>query len=1005
MLIPMTTEMRNTDPIVSLNGTSPEHIQEALNDLIHRRTSPYAADDPHFLLGEHLILTFPGCLFVGFEDLSRNPSTFFIGISQSDQQKYASELARAMNEENAVTISVSLYRDVHVCYSQPIELTIPDYEQAIRDVKENHYWATAIFSELDDEFVAYINDLRTRLKKVVLFWSSSTPSDAKVARAHLPAAVVRAFPVLTERETNTTVGPLPTTRVVDDIDVMRWFGWRFENSWHLQPNEQMGFLVLEAPSRPEAQSTRPGDVLSFPGWLGYKYTGSLFLRSPVRVVRLVRQLHQIAHEIGSREDSHARTVARRTIEQYLNETFKDLRTNTAGSITEVGTSDIVAPTCPSHTVQLRLPTELNRRERDTSGEYAAAASDVEQAIDALELMRRHLQNAIERVDQKLAQGDYLSEWLRPILRSDNFEEARKRDERQLQAIVRRAATLRVSEPQGDETSLADDVPNDDGFILRSLFYLNLFARRVLLETPQSLDIGFAPYFMEVGFADPEHLIDASELPARLKADVTRSDVSGATDIIYKLLGELELLFGIGNRQGWKFYMPAAPLLALGQRRGFIFVAGYYHENWAAARSERERLRNRVVYLSRLLRANAYYASRELQEAYARRFKLGVATWIRDHPAGSYEGRLRYLPLLFNMTGVEIDDADDEQTATVRDAVTVEVPVWRKKKGRVQLLPGESEQFLTSGLFPLLSTLSDWGLLESLADGAFADFWSTAAHYLSNVFHAEPFPFETLLAKLPDPLAVMLLRARVGHLAPRILFPFRERLARLAPLERPRQYRLVEPLIEAFRRAVNLYFSINDAITVDPATSRLSLSDKAERRGLGKEPLTLRLSITDPQIILKDVRFVVMSKLVRTIEGRWPTDIVQNWHDISQVAPSDLRDAWSDVVTDSSGDVANLFASCRTTTISDIGLTLILEELCYNACRHGSGVSICASLISDAKGCWTFVLENEFRSATSRNERRGLEWNRITASNLGLTFAYDKGKAKDGLFSCRLSKEA
>jgi hypothetical protein len=308
---------------------------------------------------------------------------------------------------------------------------------------------------------------------------------------------------------------------------MRWFTNRFEEGWHPQPNEQVGFLVLDTQSYSQSDSETPslaGEKLGFEGWLDYKYTGNLFLNSPpvlqIFLERIEKSFNHPPETQGSNKAVDENIVfAKDIVTKFLEERFGELKEN---------------------------------------------AMNLQGALEALNIMQSHLLEAVDKVFDCLRESSYDSDLIKPIL-SATFEDAKTNDEKKIKRLVGLAKKWAEGNNESEDITFPETITDRH---IHVLFYINLFMRRVLLEIPQTLEIGFAPYFMEVGFADYTRLEDARNFTPRRESDIEKTGISGKNDAVYKLLGEIERLFGIGGKDEWTFYMPSAPLFGHGQRRDF-----------------------------------------------------------------------------------------------------------------------------------------------------------------------------------------------------------------------------------------------------------------------------------------------------------------------------------------------------------------------------------------------------------------------------------------------------
>jgi hypothetical protein len=1046
----------------------------ALNDLVYRRTSPYYPDDAYTLIGEHLTLAYTGCRFVGFQRSDdRGERNFYTGISLADQNKCRPQLDEAMDAErtfpaltdvaveNSVrdmlardamaktsalsralrqffkdrglslpghltvartpsgtfflcsdnkkhcaltffggrltalpVIDVSFYRRECAVVCRRIVLTRDDFRECIDAVRKERYWEPLFLRrELAATFEKYATMLLSSAHKFVLFWRPEgdlAPLDTKL----LVRAIVNAIPVRTAAQPDRRAHQLP----IDDIDVMRWFTARFEATWHLQPNEQMGFLVLETPShsaRPSPMQDdthrRAGEKLGFDGWLAYKYTGNLFITSPSHVVRFVDAIRSEVSAAAASNDTgdedFRRAAAKRVVQRFLDDSFAKLHAS-AEPYDDVA---MIGADAGDATQAVR---EARTRERLD-------------AVEALKTMARHLNTALAKVDAHIASEKYDSYWLKPILRSETFDRARQVDVDSIERVV----ALCDERHNGSPTRANPVDPATTAASMAILFYVNLFFRRVLLEIPQTLEIGFAPYFMEVGFADPEVLIDGGNFEPRLDASMSQP-WRRKNDAIYKLLGEIEQLFGIGGPPPWTFYMPAAPLFAHGQRRGFIFVAGYYNKAWEmkTGPAAAVRLQRRLMYLSRLLRANAYYAGRELQEAYNRRFRKEIATVLRESGATLEEGLVDNMHLLCNlrepvaMTRVEstvesqlIDVSSDILTLPLRSAS--EAPGAAMRRLRIPLLPGEIEGFVTSGLFPLVCTLSDADSLSSLKDKVSSDlrsFITTSRHNLANIVEKGLFPFgKGLQTQRTASASARWLYAQGESLVPLLQFSFY--LLGDGAVDKRGTCPVLLPLVDGFRRAVNLYFAQHGLEL--HGSSTFAYSGATILRTADRAPWQLALTIDTPRVrTATPLRFADRSPMRDLVANDGPTadggsevyglskyTVDEVWRDVVVNRPSTFRSALSEVVGE-----------------SRLGLGVMFQELMYNACKHGNGVEIQARLAMEQAGM-VLTIRNACvpREPPAIDAKHGLATLETFAGFLGVKFAWDRAALRLGEFVATL----
>jgi len=678
----------------------------------------------------------------------------FIIADEVQNKYYAFKICD--NEINIYkVIKANFYRHDNFVSYKDIPLDYSKFEDAIEKIKKERYWINEfVKDEIERQFDDYAKRLEKQIKKIVLFCSldkGDCDSIGKVTE-YLPKAIVDTFPIIQRRpNSDFHEKALP----IDDIDTMRWFTSRFEEGWHLQPNEQVGFLVLDTSSYSQSDSetsSRAGEKLKFKGWLDYKYTGNLFLNSPLVLQDFLKRMDKkLSNRSYGTPESNTKVdedlaTARDIVTEFLKKRFRELGKNATENpkkqlekLKTTPTGDLekelknLEEELEDSKEQLKnlernemafLNERLNELKEKVNAIRIEGKEKLLQALDgslgglkALDTMRKHLFEAVDKVVDDLCEGKYDSGLIKPIL-SANFENVKCNDENKIRDLVRLAKTWAEKRNNESEDITFPETITD--YHIHALFYINLFMRRVLLEIPQSLEIGFAPYFMEIGFADPELLKDVMNFPPRRDSDIhEETGILGEKDAVYKLLGVIEWLFGIGGEQGgWTSYMPSAPLYGHGQRRGFIFVVGYYHRDWL--KDSNEQLNSRLKYLSRLLRVNADYAGKELQAAYDRRFQLDLSSHIRSTAGDFQKGFQDNMYRLFNLRGrgsiEKIDQAEvknDIHELLIHLLDGDNLPSqWRL---HTPLLEGENKTFLRSGRFHLLCTLDNAFTFKAIAD--------------------------------------------------------------------------------------------------------------------------------------------------------------------------------------------------------------------------------------------------------------------------------------------------
>src|SRR5260221_335512 len=218
-------------------------------------------------------------------------------------------------------VTARFYRQQKRVVRRQVILSRADFEKGMEAAKRERYWTPAfVKKDLEADFAKYIDALLNRTRIVVLFWDLDSAFNpiADQQKEHLVRAIINTVPVPNGPTPRFAAPKLP----VDDIDVLRWFTTRFEATWHLQPNEQMGFLVLETQSR--TQDRRAGQKLNFPGWLVYKYTGNLFVKSPTFVQQFLTEIErqlQSRYPAGQLPDEDARAIAKSIARAFLDKCF------------------------------------------------------------------------------------------------------------------------------------------------------------------------------------------------------------------------------------------------------------------------------------------------------------------------------------------------------------------------------------------------------------------------------------------------------------------------------------------------------------------------------------------------------------------------------------------------------------------------------------------------------------------------------------------------------------
>jgi hypothetical protein len=1062
----------------------------ALNDLIYRQTSPYFPSDPYILLGEYLILNYPGCRFAGFEiaSESRKPDFVYVGISVEDRNHCSIALQEAMTaprfsltrhsqklklarevpawireqfaaqgihlpssaalekthglwivvwdgearyalekEAKGANLMVSpivqakFYHQWRPVICRRITLDLFDYENEINQMKQERYWVNDhVSAYLESAFNNYAKHLSKRIQKIVLFcdFSGSQEFANKWNSSNVAKAIVNSFPIPNGALLDATVPTLP----IDDIDVMRWFANNFETTWHLQPNEQMGFLVLETRSYSDLPQSdlRAGEKLGFEGWLVYKYTGNLFLKGPESIAELLTNVRNLVSATGNKLDTaeeHRRvantvtleflekqfqTLASRVLQSLMNDqsrTVQDLK----NELEEVA-SEIRNSTAPLDVAQRGL-TQL--AERKTNGVGRKLFDGALAAIKALATMRTHLLNAIDNVNRELKEFRANSDWVRPILRARDLERTRTKDSEHIQKYFHLLCRKDLASA-GNAISVLAKEPTDNE--VATFFYMTLLFRRVLLEIPQTLEIGFAPYFMEVGFADPEVLTDTDGFDPRKDADLSKT-ISDERDAMYKLLGTVERLFGIGGRGEWTFYMAAAPFFGHGQRRGFIFVGGYYHRDWLKELNAERQQRSRLNFLSRLLRANSYYVGRELQEAYNRKFREEMKRCL-GQTGNSFESGLRqFMYYLCNLSDrVTIDN--DSNVPTVSGIEVDKVLSFPLSSNGVQrslsipLLPGENENFVRSGVFHLMCTLSDAASLSDVKAAVTVDmekkvgeFLRTSAHNLSQILGKGALAFDEAVVHLRSRAPQgPLVYAQAQSLIPSLSCYF-SLLRREFRSQESRPYPLVLPIIDGFRRAVNLYFAQRGMRRM--SSESFEFSDDAIRKEVDRFPWTLGIRLNDGVEFSLDYRLYDNSPLraLATSTKTVAAERVPLWG----LIPETDSPEWQDVTLEEQTTFVESLSTL--TTNSYLGLVVIMQELFYNACMHGERRSLEVD-ISASHRMRRVVLRNICTRGNQPLEasvKHGLGTTKAFAQILGMEFDFEyEERDADLIFNSTIS---
>jgi signal transduction histidine kinase len=667
-----------------------------IDELIARRTSPYFTNDPYTLLGEFLVVNYQDCLFVGFKRIRENSEeNIYIGIPKKDQERSEKYLAKVMDKPGdiykGVVKNVWFFREKRkATYYTAIRLSamkIP-LQKAIEDYKIKRYWIPSTFlQEINVEFERYLSTLiDEQILKIVLFWKNEVDYQSILQEIHdkLPEAILYTFPM--EGKNNAASSDKYTTRI-DRIDILRWFTKRFE-AWHLQPNEQFCFLVFKIPSRSanigaifnRMRNIAEDKVLHFKGWLGYEYTGNIYINLPPYIQIFLQKIDDCL--AGFKFAVDPAEAAKSIVENFLYELVKTIK-----------------------------ETSLYKDD-DKSQKKLLSDNSI------LDTMYRHLIEVVNEAQDAIKREDYEGELLKPVLSDSDFETVKKKDSNRIKDLINQAQKC-----GGFSCPLDNDKLEAKGYI-EILFYVNLFMRRILMQIPQSMNIGFAPYLMEIGFAAPDPLKDIREWGPRKAAEIEKTRISANEDAVYKILGEIEALFGIGGKHEWTSYMAPAPLYGYGQRRGFIFVVGYYRREWVKNKEDIKQRDSRLSYLCKLLRMNALYASKVLQEAKESEFRKHISDYILR--TGDFrKAILENLYLLNNLSSLPRTSAVRQERKNSRkinlliDREKIQMPLYLGTKKQLKLimnlLLGENEIFLRSGIFFFVQCLSDVYALEEVAN--------------------------------------------------------------------------------------------------------------------------------------------------------------------------------------------------------------------------------------------------------------------------------------------------
>ncbi len=353
-----------------------------------------------------------------------------------------------------------------------------------------------------------------------------------------------------------------------------------------------------------------------------------------------------------------------------------------------------------------------------------------------------------------------------------------------------------------------------------------------------------------------------------------------------------------------------------------------------------------MYLSRLLRANSYYAGKELQEAYNRRFRSEMMSFLREGEGSLAAGLVKNMHYLCNLREAvqvgKIGTVPSDITVSVQDSpctIPLRGTAEASRLGlKIALLEGEIRGFVTSGLFPLISTLSDADSFWALRDDLYA-FLRASRHNLHNIINKGAVPFERgLEATRAERSSARLLYAQGESLIPLLELSFY--LLRDRSLNNS-DHPLIIPLLEGFRRAVNLFFAQKgiDRDTLDT----FKYSTDAKTKGADGARWLMDLTIdAGPQLkLLKPVRFLDRSPIRELVPTNSPSVSGVELYGLSEHT---VTDVWRDIAVD---DVTSFRNGLAVRVVSfGPGLSVLFQELFYNACKHGNGLSIGVHVVAN-----------------------------------------------------------
>jgi hypothetical protein len=274
---------------------------------------------------------------------------------------------------------------------------------------------------------------------------------------------------------------------------------------------------------------------------------------------------------------------------------------------------------------------------------------------------------------------------------------------------------------------------------------------------------------------------------------------------------------------------------------------------------------------------------------------------------------------------------------------------------------------------------------------------TSAHNLSQILGKGAMSFEKAvrLLRSHSPQGTMVY-AQAQSLIPSLSSYFSLLREGFHKQER-RPYPLVIPIIDGFRRAVNLYFNQRGLKKTD-STEPLSFtfSVDAIQKGVDQFPwmLAMRLS-NDDSTVINDLLFGDNSPL-RTLvpHARNPMWLGVS---VSGLVPKTDGSEWLDISVQDETSFHNSMSML--TTKSYIGLVVIMQELFYNACMHGDRRTISVDIKYRNRSC-IIEIRNHCKSLRSiqGSAMHGLGTTEVFARRLEMKFKYSyESKDQDVVF--------